>query len=303
MVPADPQMPAPSPRISFVTALYNRLELTRAFLNSLEETVRGIPFEIILIDDGSTDGTRRYLETLEDQTHVQVVLNETNRGFAYNNNLGARLAQADTLCLLNNDLVLTPGWLEPMLEQFDTLPQIGVLGNIQYNARTGLIDHAGVFFDQNGQPAHARKNRKKIPRGPWKEWFAVTAACVLVRKQVFEELGGFDDSYRNGMEDIDFCVRLKQAGYRNYVCNLSKIYHHVSSSPGRLEYNDSNMRLFLKRWSHLTSRWGTSEWAAEYLSRNARQLWRFNLKKLFLAFWMLARRPFSRNAGSSGGDR
>ncbi|MBL4575477.1 MAG: glycosyltransferase family 2 protein [Opitutaceae bacterium] len=154
--------------------------------------------------------------------------------------------------------------------------KIGAVGNIQMNPGNGLVDHAGVFFDLEGMPTHAHKNRKRPPMGAFRERNAITAACLLMHKAVFEKMGGFCEDYRNGMEDIDLCVRLRIAGYTLVVSHESIILHHVSQSPGRHENNDANSAVFKKRWAVTTAVWGENEWAIEYLRRYARFWWKFD---------------------------
>lgn len=281
--------------VSIITALFNCLDLTKAYLKSLEDSVipLGIEYEVLLIDDGSTDGTRDFLQALGPP--YRVFFNETNLGYAGANNRGAREATHDVLLFLNNDLVLPPGWLEPLLKGLTTLPEVGVVGNIQLNAETGHVDHAGVFFDTKGLPSHARKGRKSLPKGEFREWNAVTAACMAVRKEVFIRLGGFDESYRNGTEDIDLCVRLKKEGFRLFVANESVVQHHISSSPGRTDHDSANMQLFKSRWGAVTSQWGRREWAEEYLRRYARNWWRYNFTKFWKAIFILL---FQRRIGT-----
>ena len=113
--PSD-RSPADAPHVSVVVPLFNCLELTQAMLASLEATLpRALAVEIILIDDGSTDGTRTWLSTL-DPARYRVLLNERNLGYAAANNRAVAVARGKFLALLNSDLELTPGWLEPMLE-------------------------------------------------------------------------------------------------------------------------------------------------------------------------------------------
>ena len=146
--------------ISFVTGLYNCLDYTKSFLKSLEETVQDVDYETILIDDGSSDGTREFLSTLSDPPYT-VLFNDENRGFAWSNNRGATHARGTYLCLLNNDIVLKSGWLTPMLRLIREEPNVGAVGNIQIHPVTRLVDHAGVFFDLRGIPGHAWRYRKK----------------------------------------------------------------------------------------------------------------------------------------------
>ncbi|MBT5170118.1 MAG: glycosyltransferase family 2 protein [Opitutales bacterium] len=273
------------PRISFIVAVHNCLDLTRSMIRSLEDTVDLSKCEVILIDDASGPDTAKYVQTLK--APYNTLRNETNLGFSASNNKAAHHATGTYLVFLNNDLEFAPGWLEPMLELECRLPKIGAIGNIQKNFQTGLIDHAGIFFDPNGMPTHAWKNRKKLPKGDWKERSAITAACLLMKRSLFEEMNGFDESYRNGMEDVDLCLRLRIAGYRLIVSHKSVIRHHISSSPGRHEHNDRNSELFRQQWSNSMRKTGIQEWPEEYFHRYARYWWRMNPRLAWKALFML----------------
>lgn len=259
-------------------------------LQSLEATVETADCQIILVDDCSTDDTPALLDSLANRENVTVIRNETNLGFSGSNNRGAAAAMSETLVFLNNDLVLTQGWLDPMIEGLETLPEAGAVGNVQRNFATGLVDHAGIFFDLDGMPTHAHKNRANPPKGKWIERNAVTAACLAIRKSVFDEVGGFDEGYRNGCEDVDLCMKLRQSGYRLYVSLESIIGHHVSSSPGRNNHNDANSLRFRERWSDFSKTFGQTEWPIEYLRRYARFWWRMNPSLFAKALIMLAKR-------------
>lgn len=291
------------PAVSVVTAVYNCRELTRRYLETLEATLAEsrVTWEAVLVDDGSTDGARELVTEWAGRPaatsgggrrRVTVLWNEQNRGFAASNNRGAEAARGRVLVFCNNDLELTPGWLEPMLEGLERCPSAGLVGNVQVYPGTGTIDHAGVFFDLEGRPGHARKLRRveTLDReAPFLEWNAVTAACVAVRREVFLGAGGFDPAYRNGFEDIDLAVRLRVEGWRHYVATRSRVGHHVSQSPGRKEANRENSALFQQRWAAVTREWGRREWPEEYLRRYAEQWWKFNLGKLARAWWLRGR--------------
>ena len=270
--------------VAFVIPLFNRLDLTREFVRQLPSTLPAtLRWEAILVDDASTDGTAEFLATLS--APWRVVRQPVNGGFARAANAGAASASptASVIGLLNNDLVLRPGWFEPMLHLLDTAPGAGAVGNVQVNPATGLIDHAGVFFDLEGMPTHAHKNRARPPRGPWRERNAATAACLLVPRTVWQALGGFYEAYRNGMEDIDLCVRIRREGHRIYVSHQSVVGHLISSSPGRHANNSRNTELFRERCARTAARWGRHEWAHEYFRRYARHWWRMNPAKAWLA--------------------
>ena len=271
-------------QISLVTPLFNRLDLTRTCLESARRTLAGWDYEWIFIDDGSTDGTREFLRALPDDGRIRVVYNDEPRGFAANNNHGARLARAPLLGLLNNDLAFLPGWLEPMARLGRLLPDVACVGNVQREPVSGLIDHAGIYFDEDGEVRHAAKDAPAPPREDYLQWPAVTAACCVIRRQVFLDLGGFDEAFHNGGEDVDFCLRAGTRGYRHFVANRSVVYHHVSASPGRKQGEDRNRRLFQERWvgrlqTDLRGRRtveSEKEAGRRYLAKHRRQPWRYN---------------------------
>lgn len=269
------------PRISVVIPLFNCLPLTQAMLASLKATFpAGISYEIILVDDGSTDGTREWLETLratagQNPPHpapLHVLLNEHNLGYAGANNRAAALARGEFLALLNNDLVLQPGWLEPMLAAHASLhARAGLIGNVQLDVKTGAVDHAGLVVNLTGKPVHDRAAPSLFSRWlrPVRRVPAVTGACVLIEHALWRQLGGFDENYRNGGEDIDLCFRARAAGRINAVALRSVVRHHVSSSPGRKARDEQNSRRLARRWGTelvAAADDGTRTWCRTYLS-------------------------------------
>lgn len=237
-------------KVSFIIPLYNCLPLTQAMLASLRATLpAGLAHEIILVDDGSTDGTRTWLKNLP--TPCRAVLNEKNLGFAGACNRGAATASGDILFFLNNDLVLLPRWLEPMLAAFDRFPEAGLVGNVQLNFATGAVDHTGIFFNHQGKPAH----RTDLPRSTrWLGWpayravDALTGACCGLRRSVWTQLGGFDPAFVNGSEDIDLALRASAAGLHHCIALRSVVRHHISASTGRNLRNEQNSHRLMSRW-------------------------------------------------------
>ncbi len=258
-----------TPRISVITPLFNCLDLTRAMVESLRRTMPGrIAHEIILVDDGSTDGTRDWLATLGDP--FRVVLNERNIGFGAATNRGAAAARGRILALLNNDLVLTRGWLDPMLSALGALGnRAGFVGNVQVNAVTGKVDHAGIYFNRKCKPEHDRREPGLASSVffPLREVPAVTGACVLVRADVWRRFGGFDGAFVNGCEDVDLCLRMRDAGLVNAVALRSRVLHHVSASPGRKFHDEENTRrLFLRRREQIAFL-GSRRWVSRQYRR------------------------------------
>lgn len=254
-------------QVSFIIPLYNCLPLTQAMVASLRATLpRDLACEIILVDDGSTDGTRVWLGTLA--APFRPVFNEGNLGYAAANNRGAEIARGEFLALLNNDLVLTPGWLEPMLALHRRLgPRAGLIGNVQRAVRTGAVDHAGIFINAKGKPEHERllPGWSWLP-GAWRRADAVTGACVLVRRELWRRLQGFDERYRNGCEDVDFCLRAAALGHIQAVALRSVVQHHISASPGRALRNEENTHRLVLQWRETLVRLGARHWAENYLA-------------------------------------
>jgi GT2 family glycosyltransferase len=254
-------------QVSFVIPLFNCLELTRACVGSLQRTLPpSLAHEIILVDDGSTDGTRAWLATLDTTTGpFRVVLNERNLGYAGANNRGARAARGRLLVLLNNDLVLTRGWLEPMLAVHASLgATAGFVGNVQRNVRTRDLDHTGIVINHQGKPVHDTFNPRWLGRSS-RPVPAVTGACLLTSRDLFLHLGGFDEGFVNGGEDIDLCFRAAARGCRHAVALRSVIYHHVSASPGRKARDEANSRRLTLRWRDALARQGARRWCSYYL--------------------------------------
>ena len=230
-------------KISFLVPLYNNLPLTQAMLASLQATLpAGLEHEIIFADDGSTDDTRKWLTGLA--APCRVVLNEKNLGFAGACNRGAAVARGEFLFFLNNDLILLPGWLEPMLAVFAAHADTGLVGNVQRNAATGAVDHAGLVFNAKGKPEHLTRRGLADVRPA----VAVTGACFAIRAATWQKLGGFDAGFVNGCEDVDLGLRALQAGLHNYVAIRSVVRHHISASPGRKRRDEQNTARLQRRW-------------------------------------------------------
>lgn len=217
-------------------------------LTSLRSTIpAGMVYEILLMDDFSTDGTREWLATLSDP-QIKTLLNPHNLSYAKTNNKAASVATGEVLALLNNDLLFEPGWLEPMLHTLHS-PTLnaGLVGNVQCRMADGKLDHAGVRLNANAQFGHIQTLADDAP--PHTKVLAVTGACMLLRRADFEAVGGFDEDFVNGCEDIDLAFKLRAMRKHIYVATASRIRHHVSLSRKLHTLQDvrNSQRLF-HRW-------------------------------------------------------
>lgn len=260
-------------KVSFIIPLYNNLPLTQAMLASLRATLPpGLECEIIFVDDGSTDGTRAWLKNLP--APCRTILNDKNLGFAGACNRGAAAATGEILFFLNNDLVLLPHWLEPMLAAFNRFPGAGLVGNVQLNAATGAVDHAGIYFNHQGKPAH-RTDRPASTRWlgvpAYRAVDALTGACFGLRRSAWQKLGGFDEGFINGSEDIDLALRARAAGLHHYVALTSVVRHHISASAGRNLRNEHNTWRLVQRWTQPIAALAAKDWSRHQVATHADQ--------------------------------
>ena len=163
--------------------------------------------------------------------------------FAENCNYGAAQATTDLLVLLNDDTLPRAGWLEPMVAALD---HAGVVGS-RLLYPDGSIQHAGVYFIVDNGQLHGQHFHNERESGPVD---AVTAACMGISRGLFNELGGFDELFRNGNEDVDLCLRARQAGHTIWYCAESTVVHYESrSGPKRWEHVGENVARLNQLWT------------------------------------------------------
>ncbi len=240
---------AVAPVVSILIPVHNRLDRTRACLESIFANADSSPpFEILVLDDGSTDGTAAYLASLG--SRVRMIQYSERKTFAEKINAAAPRARGEFLCLLNNDTLVTAGWLENLMARPRTDPRIAVVGNRHLTPETGLINHGGMVINARLCPVHLYRGQP-ADFGPAlisREFQILTAACWLISKRTFLALGAFDPQFRNGFEDVDFCLRARQKGYKVFYAADSVIYHHGLSTPGRTDHETNNAENFKSKW-------------------------------------------------------
>ena len=236
------------PLVSILISTYGQVDYTKRCLRSLEATFpKEIQSEILVIDDCSDDETPEFLKKLDPK--IRTFYNQERKGFAINNNLLASRARGKFLCFLNNDVFLKENWLEPMLAAFQDFENAGIVGNVQRLADQANYDHMGVVFSPEGNPRHFGQSFRYRPfKGQVKKWSAVTAACCLIRRDYFLEIGGFDEIFLNGCEDVDLCLRIAMDGKDCLVAHDSVVEHVKSASSGRKRFNEKNFKILNQRW-------------------------------------------------------
>ncbi|WP_078391726.1 glycosyltransferase [Shouchella patagoniensis] len=239
-------------KTSIVMLTYNQLELTQQCLTSLflhtdmEET------ELIIIDNGSTDGTRDYLQKDE---RIKLVLNDQNVGFAKGCNQGIELASGDEIVFLNNDTILTENWLASMQHAMYSDKAIGMVGPMSnYVSGNQLIENPYTSLDQ--LPAYAKKRAKEY-KGQLRFVLRLVGFCLLVKREVIEKIGPFDERYEVGsFEDDDFCLRGVLNGFKLVIALDAHVHHHGHATfTGSPEINFN--QIYWENRARFTEKWRT----------------------------------------------
>ena len=221
-------------------------------------------FEIILIENNSKapETFRAYERMQKEHPDTLKVVTWEGKGFNYSalNNFGEKFATGEYLLLLNNDTeVITAAWLEEMV-MYAQQKRVGCVGaKLLYPDDT--IQHAGVGFGIGGVAGHLHKYYPASSDGYMgrlnyvQDVYADTAACLLIRKEIYDEVGGLDESYAVAFNDVDFCVRVRQAGYTNVFTPFAQLYHYESKSRG-MEDNPEKQKRFQGEVLRFQARWG-----------------------------------------------
>jgi len=233
---------------SIIIPVHNKAALTHQCLDSVFEHRPEAPFEVIVVDDASTDVTQEMLASYGEG--VRSVRLERNAGFATACNTGAKAAKGDRLLFLNNDTIAIDGWLDALIHYSDEHPEASVVGS-KLLFPDGTIQHAGVAFTFSGDPLHiyARCSADHPAVNKSRRFQAVTAACLLIGRDTFLEVDGFDTAFHNDLEDVDLCLRLGALGHEIHYCHESVLYHLESASRGAEYKPGPSTKLYRSRWA------------------------------------------------------
>lgn len=230
--------PAPRELVSLLIPTRDKVSLLRRCLDSILEKTTYPNYEILVLDNGSQEEeTLAYFSALEAEARVRVIPHPGPFNFHTINNRGARETAGQVLVFLNNDTeVLEPTWLEE-LAGWALQPGVGPVG-AKLLRPDGTIQHAGIIMGLAGHGSHVFDGAPEETYGPFgsSEWYrdyqAVTGACLAVSREVFEALDGFDETYRVGYGDIDLCLRATAAGRRVVYTPFARLLHHEGGTRG-----------------------------------------------------------------------
>ncbi len=255
-------LPNPAPLVSLIIPTRNGLCLLRQCIDSVKTKTDYPNYEILVVDNQSDEAeTIAYLRELDDTGLARVVSYDQPFNFSAINNFAVTQAAGTYLCFLNNDIeVIDRGWLAEMVSQA-ARPEIGAVGaRLLYP--DGRLQHGGVITGLGGVAGHAMKFLRTGSKGYngraviAQNYSAVTAACMVVRRQVFERAGGFD--FQNlgvAFNDVDLCLRIRELGYRNLWTPYAELYHHESASRGPEDTAEKQQR-FTGEIAYMKERWG-----------------------------------------------
>lgn len=260
-------LPSPPPLVTLIVPTRNALGLLRRCVESIQTATEYPSWELIVMDNGSDDpATLDYLEKIGRRGNVRVLRDDREFNYSALNNRAVAAANGELVALVNNDIeVVSPGWLNEMVS-LAVQPGVGAVGaRLWYPDMT--LQHGGVILSPRFGAVHAHK---KLPQGLHghggratlvQSFSAVTAACLVVRRSTYQQIGGLDEvNLKVAFNDVDFCLRLRQAGYRNVWTPYAELLHRESATrgedvaPEKRERFEREQAFFRGRWSDAIDR-------------------------------------------------
>ncbi len=211
--------------LSIITLTYNKLKYTKMFIESLYKYTKN--FELIIVDNGSTDGTVEYLKSLD---NVKLILNSENQGFSKGNNQGIEIAQGNYIGFLNNDILLYPNWFEECKKVFAK----------ENTAAFVSPRHINPHFDNTDEKKYIKFFQKNFKyKEPYEKNFdECVFSCVVTKRSILDKIGVFDENYSPAFfEDNDIKYRAILNGYGVYTANTVCFYHFGSITSAELDFN------------------------------------------------------------------
>lgn len=242
-----------SPEVSIVVPVYNKMLYTYTCLASIAENTSDVRYEVVVVDDNSSDDTQAMLSAV---ANVRSVRNEENLGFVKSCNKGASMARGDKLVFLNNDTVVRPGWLSALAQTIAAEPDAGIAGAKLLFANLRLQDAGGIVWRDGTSWIYGRFDDPKNPKyNRLREVDYCSGCCLMIRRDLFERIGGFDTRFAPGYwEDVDLCFSARAEGYKVYFQPRSEIVHFEGITAGRTtssgmkQYQVVNGEKFREKW-------------------------------------------------------
>ncbi len=255
MLSKQADRPGGSVQISIVVPVFNQVDYTKKCVEAITRNTPDIRYELIFIDNASTDDTPAYLKSLRGRT--KIITNETNVGFTEACNQGARTAEGEYVVFLNNDTEPQEGWLQSLVDLARSDDRIGIVGSKLLYPDGRLQEAGGIIFRDGQGWNYGRLDDPDKPEYSYvREVDYVSGACLLARRDLLERLNHFDGRYAPGYyEDTDLCFGARSLGYKVLFCPFSRVIHHegISSgtdlSRGMKKYQVVNRAKFVRKWA------------------------------------------------------
>ena len=257
-----PKVPEPEPLVSIIIPTRDAVDVLRPCVTSILEKTAYQTFEILIVDNGTSNPeAQAYLDEIATRENVSVLAYGAEFNFSALNNFAVDHAKGTVVVLLNNDVeVISPNWLSQMVA-WAVQPEIGCVGAKLYYP-DDTVQHAGVVLGIGGVAGHGQKAAARAASGYFghlsvvRTVSAVTAACLAVRKAVYEEVGGLDEEHLAvAFNDVDFCLNVARRGYRNVWTPHAELYHKESHSRGAEDISERGERFAAER-AHMKAKWG-----------------------------------------------
>jgi glycosyltransferase involved in cell wall biosynthesis len=267
-------IPESQPLVSLIIPTYNGYEITKQAIDSILEKTTYKNYEILLVDNNSNCPIAlEYFESLNELTNVTVLRYPYPFNYSAINNFAAKQAKGSVIGLINNDVeVISPNWLTELVSNA-LRPDVGCVGAKLY-FENDTIQHGGVIAGVGGVAGHSHKYFKRNAPGYFgrlslaQNLSAVTAAALVVRKDVFEEVGGLNEvDLTVAFNDVDFCLKVMSAGYRNLWTPYAELYHYESISRG-VEDNPVKVARFNSEADYMKKTWGDLLAKDQYYNSN-----------------------------------
>lgn len=271
------RIPNPAPMVSIIILTKDKVELLSRCVDSIVEKTNYQNYEIIIVDNGSIDKeTREYFEEIGELSNLTIINDDRRFNFSALNNLATKIAKGDIFAFLNNDLeVIEPKWLDLMVGQA-IRSKVGAVG-AKLLFPNNLVQHAGVIIGIGGVAGHNHKGRLRDDPGYFNRIIlsqnlsAVTAACMLVPKDVFAAVDGFDETLSVAFNDVDLCLRIREAGFQIVYEPQAELYHYESASRG-YENTSEKFQRFEEEIERMKKRWGKALLSDPYYNPNLTNL-------------------------------
>ncbi|MGL4877026.1 glycosyltransferase family 2 protein [Paraclostridium dentum] len=238
-------------KTSIVILSYNNCELTKNCIESIRKYTNKESYELIIIDNNSKDESVEYLKSQDD---LICIFNEENKGFAGGCNQGIDASSGDNILLLNNDIIVTPNWLDNMVKALYSSDDIGAVGPVTNFSSNFQQVFVPVNHTMDTDDFFKEYNQSDTSK--WEERLRLIGFCMLIKKEVVNKIGVLDELFNMGnYEDDDYSLRIRKSGYRLLLCKDTFIFHLGSASFSKLEEDrfrkllESNRQKFNDKWN------------------------------------------------------